>query len=323
MYAVLVFRLLSLALRAIPASASYAGAHLIALPLAVLPGKRRDTLWQNVAAAHGSGTPTATIRRDVRRAFYHALLNYIDLYRLGRQCAEQELKQIYVPDWRPLDEALALGKGVILVSAHLGNFDTVAQLLALRGLQVYIPVEPVTPPELLDALRAQRGIFGIELDPIGEDSFHRMAARLKAGRVVVIVSDRDIQGTGEPVSLFGRPVRLPTAAILLGLRTGAPVLAAFGYRYCDGAISGRLCSPFAFNRSPGVSARGRRGLLRDRVQHGLRELVGALEDAIRMDPGQWVVQQPIFSQESGVVLAAPVQSPLARVAGVAPREHAQ
>jgi KDO2-lipid IV(A) lauroyltransferase len=326
MYPVLAFRLLDLALTMIPARASYPGARMIALLLSVLPTRRREALWRNMAVAHGPGAPIATIRRDVRRALYHALLNYIDLFRLARPDAEERLKQFYVPDWTPLDKALALGKGAILVSAHLGNFDTVAQLLALRGHQVYIPVEPISPPQLLDMVRSRRGTFGIEVDPIGADSFHRMAARLKTGGVVIIVSDRDIQGTGVPVSFFGQPVRLPTAAVLLGLRTGAPVLAAFGHRYCDGSISGRLSPPLAFTRNRGdASGRNEGGTVHDRVRHSLQELAGVLEQAIRMDPGQWVVQQPIFSHESGVASITPVRraAPLAaRMPGVGVRERA-
>jgi KDO2-lipid IV(A) lauroyltransferase len=308
MRAALTFRLLGLVVAWLPVELTYAAAWLLSLVLAALPSRRRAVLEQNLAMAHGPCADPPAVRRDVRRAFYHALLNHIDLHRVGSAGMDDWIEQLYVPDWQPLHDALAMGRGAILISAHLGNFDTVAQLLALRGYQVYIPMEPIKPPQLLALVRAQRTVLGIDIEPIGPDSFRHMAARLKAGAIVIIVSDRDIQGTGVPVSFLGRTVALPPAAILLGLRTGAPVLGAFGHRYCDGSISGRLTQPLTFNRGDadaGSSSTGR--AVRERLHLGMQELVCTLEAAIRMDPGQWVVQQRVFASAPARSAATGVQ----------------
>ena len=168
------------------------------------------------------------------------MLNYVDMFRLARHDAPEFIDSIFVGDWRPYDEAVARGKGVILVSAHLGNFDTFVQTLAVRGERVLIPVERVEPPELLEAIRRQRSTLGTEFVPIGADTFKQLAAHVRSGGVVVMVCDRDIQGTGYPVSFFGHEVSMPQAAIVLAIRTGAPLLGAFGYRHADSSISGRF-----------------------------------------------------------------------------------
>jgi len=232
------------------------------------------------------------------------MLNYVDLFRLARPDTPTFVGSIHVDDWRPYDDAVAQGKGVILVSAHLGNCDTVVQKLALRGSRVLIPIEPIEPPELLELIRRQRAALGMDFVPVSTDTFKRMATHLRTGGTVVIVCDRDIQGTGYPVTFFGHQVSMPQAAIVLAIRTGAAVLGAFGCRHADSSISARFTNGFSFgaereldtpSSAPDLPAAGtQRRSLKTQLDEGMRQLAALLEEAIRRDPGQWVVQQPVF-----------------------------
>ncbi len=280
-----------------PAKAVYTGARLVGLLYSMVPSARRSALSTNIAVVRGLSPGDRAVRRDVRRAFKHAMLNYVDLFRLARPDASAFVDSIYVPDWRLYDAVAARGKGVILVSAHLGNYDTVVQKLARRGTRTLIPVEPVDPPELLHAMRRQRAALGTEIIPVGADTFKQLANHLRSGGTTVIVSDRDIQGTGYPVSLFGQSVSIPQAAILLAMRTGAPIIGAFGSRHKDNSISAHftreilLDGPAPVDLVPGSR---KPQSPRKKLEHGMRELAALLEEEIGRDPGQWVVQQPVF-----------------------------
>lgn len=278
----------STAVCALPRPAAYGAARLLGTGAALLPSARRDALRANVAAAHGLPRGHRAVRVDVRRAFQHAFLNYVDLFNLERRDATELIDSIVVDDWGPFERAEALGKGVIMVSAHLGNFDTVVQKLARRGVRTMVPVELIQPPELLDAVRRSRSVLGIAMEPLGPDTFSRLARHLRTGGTVVILCDRDIQGTGYPATMFGRPVRLPHAAVLLSLRTGAPIVGAFGLRHPDNSISARLIE----GRIPGSAANTG---MRQALGAGMEMLARMIEREIRRDPGQWVVQQPIFT----------------------------
>jgi KDO2-lipid IV(A) lauroyltransferase len=288
MWTVRLFRLLSWAAGRLPLSLLYGLAWPLAVAMSLMPTRRRAALRENIATAHGCSQDDPRVRRDTRRAFWHALLNYLDLLRLGRAGAVARILRIPIPSLAPIDEALARGKGLILVSAHLGNMDTVVQTLAVRGYRVLVPAEEIRPPELLSYMQAQREALGVRIEPIGPETMRLMTAHLREGGIVVILCDRDVQGTGVAVSLFGHQVSLPPAAVLLALRTGAPVIGGFGFRHANGGISGRLTEPLHFSK-------GREGGIRADLAAGMRDIVALLEREIRRDPGQWVVQQPIFS----------------------------
>jgi lauroyl/myristoyl acyltransferase len=220
----------------------------------------------------------------------------VNLFRLSLPETAELVRRIHVPTLQPLDDALAAGKGAIIATAHVGNLETIVQKLALRGDKVLIPVEPIRPPALLDLIRTRRGALGIQIEPIGPDTFRQMTSHLREGGIVIIVSDRDVQGTGQLVPFFGRMVRLPNAAILLALRTGASLLVAFGYRHRDNRISGRVAEPLEFRS--GAKGSGSRSLRAD-LEEGMRVLAAIMEQEIRHDPGQWLVQQPVFRPAAG------------------------
>lgn len=308
-----LFRLLSWIACRLPLGLLYAVAGLAARVLSLLPTVRRAALRENIAVAHGLLTDHPRVRLDARRAFWHAQLNYIDLLRLGRPGARERIMRIPIPPLAPIDEALARGKGLIMISAHLGNTDTLVQTLTVRGYRVLVPTEGISPPELFAYMQAQREALGLRIEPIGPDTMRVMSAHLRSGGIVVILCDRDVQGTGITVSFFGREVALPGAAVLLALRTGAPVLGAFGFRHPNGSISGRFGGELTF-------VKGRQGGIRADLAAGMQDIAAMLEREVRRDPGQWVVQQPIFSAPRPS-LAARLRHHLARrpAAGAQPR----
>jgi lauroyl/myristoyl acyltransferase len=282
---------------AVPRGPAYSLARAAGMVFALVPSSRRSALTSNIAAAHGLPTDDRRVRHDVRRAFENAILNYVDLFGLERHDAPEHVDSIAVDDWNPYFDAESRGKGVVLFSAHLGNFDTVVQTLAVRGRRVFIPVENIEPPDMLDALRKRRALMGMDIAPVGPDTFKQMTATLRAGGTVVIVCDRDIQGTGTPVTFFGHTVNLPQAAVLLAIRSGAPLVGAFGRRFDDNSISGRFTAEIDLSR--GKSAMPRQSV-RQAVEWGMSELVSVLEQEIRRDPSQWVVQQPLFTPRESV-----------------------
>jgi hypothetical protein len=83
------------------------------------------------------------------------------------------------------------------------------------------------------------------------------------------------------------------------MRTGAPILGAFGYRHKDNSISAHFAREILLDGAAAVdpSPDGRKSRApREQLEHGMRELAALLEEEIGRDPGQWVVQQPVFVQ---------------------------
>jgi KDO2-lipid IV(A) lauroyltransferase len=112
------------------------------------------------------------------------------------------------------------------------------------------------------------------------DTIKQALRELRAGGTLVILADRDIQGNGRCVPLFGRPVRLPVGAFDLAARTGAAVVPGFVRRVDDRHWEIHVLPPLELPE----------GLSRDeQAEAGLRLFAGLLEEWIRRDPTQWVV----------------------------------
>jgi lauroyl/myristoyl acyltransferase len=288
--------------RALPRPVAFHGGRLLGIGFSFLPTTRRRGLRANLAVAMDLPIDDRRVRKASRVAMGHWLLNFVDLFRIGRADFPAMIRRAHVDGWDLFNEAYALGRGVVLVSAHLGPYETIVQRLADMGIEVLIPIERIEPPELLDIVCAGRVARGLRVVPIGPDAFRAMASMLKQGGVVVVVSDRDLAGTGEPVCFFGRRVTLPSAAVLLALRTGAPLMGAFAHRDRLGRISGRFTPVLDLGQRRARLPDGKMPArtLRAAVAEGMKEVSALLEREIRRRPSQWVVLQPLFDRlESG------------------------
>ena len=97
-----------------------------------------------------------------------------------------------------LDNALALGKGVIIVGAHLGNFSVVARTGAARGYKISIVAEDIKPPKLYDYVNKLRGHFGLEIIKLHSAQVRTIYHLLRNNEVLALAVDRDVTGDGIP-----------------------------------------------------------------------------------------------------------------------------
>jgi len=187
-----------------------------------------------------------------------------------------------------LEAAHALGRGVVVALPHLGNWDVAGAWIAARGFPVTTVAETASPPELFDWFVATRERLGMRVVPLGRAAGSAMVHDLGAGRVVCLLSDRDITGDGVEVTFFGEPTRLPGGPALLALRTGAPLLPvglSFGPHRAHGA---RILAPLATER---------RARLRDDVIRVTQDLASNFEQLIRAAPDQWLMLQPMWPSD--------------------------
>ncbi len=124
------------------------------------------------------------------------------------------------------------------------------------------------------------GLYGV---PLGEGSSAVVLNALKEGKVVGLVSDRDLVGNGVEVEFFGERTTLPGGAATLALRTGATLLPAAVYRGPENWHTGVVYPPIDTTRT---------GSLRKDVTRLTQELATAFEQMIRRHPEQWHLYQP-------------------------------
>ena len=125
-----------------------------------------------------------------------------------------------------LDALLAEGKGLVVVTLHLGNWEVGLRLLARRGAPVTVvlrPEEGEGPARFESAARADAGI---RIVAAGESAWSGLDTLLvlRRGGIVAVQADRSFGPMPERVILFGAPVDLPAGPVALAQASGAPLL---------------------------------------------------------------------------------------------------
>jgi lauroyl/myristoyl acyltransferase len=211
-----------------------------------------------------------------RRVFVEQARNYVEIFSIPTTDPKKLLAEVRADGWEHVAHAYEQGRGVILASAHLGPVSFVGQIVLAHGYPVALPVEVATS-EFQRSVNRARGGAGLQL--INTDSALGIFRFLREGKVLGILADRAVTGVGERVEFFGRPALLPSAAVVLSMRTGAPLVPSFAGR-TDGVLTARFEPPLDIPSTGDRAAD---------VREGVQRFARVLERYVRSAPEQWTV----------------------------------
>ncbi|HEX5499220.1 MAG TPA: hypothetical protein VFX03_08340, partial [Thermomicrobiales bacterium] len=171
----------------------------------------RANVIANIGQVVGPRVPLAAKERMARNIFRITARNFADLVRAPRMSRDELVRSIPVVDgdWAYLDEPLARGQGVVLVSAHLGAFDFIGHVLAARGYPLTTVTGRTTTRFLFDAVTSLRQKGGMEMAEASPSGIRKVILALRKGQVAAFVADYDLFQNGLPVHFFGRETTLP------------------------------------------------------------------------------------------------------------------
>ncbi len=221
--AYLGLRLLLSAMRPLPRPLSLAAGAALGRAARDLFGMRRDVADRNLAVAFPE-LDAAARRALARRSYAH----------FGRVAAESLLLAGGGPTAVPplvgrfegeelLRSAVALGRGIIMLTGHLGNWELAGSFVAALGLPVAAVVKPPSNRWVAGYLERSRRRAGMETIPMPE-AVAAVPRALAAGKVVGLVADQGAIRSATWVPFFRRPTQTAVGPGLFAARTGAPVL---------------------------------------------------------------------------------------------------
>jgi len=233
----------------------------------------------------GSNSGRRRLRRTVIRMFQNNVRNYLDLFTLPYISSEKILNVMDIEGIEHLEQALALGKGVILFSAHFGPFNYLAQWISIKGYQLIIPVEHLKDERTLDLTLKLRNSQGVQFLPLGGSAPMRTIIKaLRNNQIVLITADRAVEGESVEKLFFGEPARLPIGPVALSQRTGAALVGACGWYTSRTRIEGKFV-PLTLELSE---------VEQKNTDTVMCALIDRLEQYIKPHPEQWVVFSPIW-----------------------------
>lgn len=283
MWLYLAFKFAGLTLAYFPRKVGYLVARIVADTVYLLSPSMRASISDNMKHVLGPDVESARLKRAVRGVLRNAARNYFDLIKIPHTKLADIESSLVVSGWNHMEAALESGKGVILVTAHLGSFDVAAQILAVRSVKTIGLVEPLEPPSLLRHVIALRNSKGLNFTAAQAGVPKAVMRSLRRGETVVLACDRDVGKDGMKLNFFGEETSMPSLAVRLAMRKGAVVIPVLSWRRDDGRYD-MFFEP-AIDIVPGGD---------EAVARNMEQIIRVMENFIRRCPEQWAVLGPIW-----------------------------
>lgn len=180
------------------------------------------------------------------------------------------------------------GRGVIYALPHMGDFEQAGLWVNRYGAGTFTTVaERLKPESVFQKFLAFRQSLGMEVLPTtgGPHPFGVMAQRLRAGKLVCIVADRDLSDTGVEVEFFGEKALFPAGPAALAVQTGAALMPVSCW-----FVGETEWAAHVYDEIP-VPASGTR---KEKAAAMTQELARVFEQAIREHPEDWHMLQKVF-----------------------------
>ena len=255
-------------------------------------------LRSNLAHVLPDASP-GELRRVVGRNLRDLARTWVDVMAMRFE-GDRISEGLVVMDVDRYIEAFDRGRGVAVISLHLGSWERGLAAGNSIGYPMALLAEYLRPPQLFDRVVASRVAQGVRVVPIdiaairsGDSATARRlgfaAMRdvfriLRGGGAIALAMDRDLIGNGEPFLFFGAEARIPVGVIDVAMRAGSAIL------------------PISLPRIPGANgvivhpeiAWDPSAPRDEELRRVVREILALFERVIREYPEQWHVLDPIW-----------------------------
>ncbi len=165
---------------------------------------------------------------DLAKAGMRSYLRYwCDTFRSADWDTGRIQNTVTCNDVELLLEPVRSKRGVVVALPHAGNWDHAGSFFCSQGIPLVTVVERLKPERLFRRFLQYREAIGMEALPLDGRVMGTLATRLREGKLVALVADRDLSRSGIEVDFFNGPARMPAGPALLAIRTGADLLTAY------------------------------------------------------------------------------------------------
>ncbi|HTV03366.1 MAG TPA: lysophospholipid acyltransferase family protein [Luteitalea sp.] len=239
----------------------------------------RDALVDNLRVVLPHETE-AQLRRRAYRTCHTYTDDWMDFMRSLSWSREKVLERFTYEHPERLTEALALGRGAILVTGHYGNWEAGSVMMKALGMPLTVVAMPEPDPTVNRIRRQVRASLDVDTLEVRQslDTPLQIRRRLSEGRIVAMLMDRAVDRDRVAVTMFGRQVNFLGTPALLAYLTGAPIVPMFMVRQGRGRFRAVPQEPILVDR---------RGDRATQVQHTTQAVATLLERQIATRPECW------------------------------------
>lgn len=188
-----------------------------------------EILRKNVSIAKGLNTSDKEVTKVVRKIYTNWFMNVVDFLKHPLVNKENFKKRIELIGLENLDKALEKNKGVVIFTAHLGNFEWGAARIAVEGYKIWgTGLTRKYKPTMMffENRRLSKGLRTLYANKVMLNVFKI----LKNNEIIAIPTDFDPLGTAKKHKFFGKLAYIPSGSVEIAMKTGAPLLPSFIWR---------------------------------------------------------------------------------------------
>jgi len=217
------------------------------------------------------------LKTHIRKIFKNFSLYLVDFFRLEKLSFEYISRHVQLVNLFHVDEALDRGKGVIILSAHIGNWEFGGVGMGMAGYPLSVVALEHKDKRVNEFFVKQRQDKGVKVIPISI-ALRRCFGVLKNNEILAILGDKDFTSHGFTGKFFGRDTVLPKGPGLFSLKTGAAIVPGFVLRTHDDYFKLVFEKPIYGTPT---------GDIDKDIETLTAEYIKIVESYIRMHPTQW------------------------------------
>jgi KDO2-lipid IV(A) lauroyltransferase len=249
---------------------------------------KRRIAKHNFAIVLGRPSTDREVARVARRSFRNFAKYIVEIMRFPVLSVADFERMVAVEGWEHLRGALALGKGVIFVSIHFGNFELGGARIS-DEIPLNVIADELDNERLMDLLvgnRAHKNITLLSPDGAAKKVLHALRRNEMVG-LMMDLGPRAQAFDNVEAEFFGTPTSFPAVAASLARVSGAPIVVSACVRHRDNTFTGIALPPIFVVRTKEAA---------EDVQHATQAIARGLETFVARWPDQWYIFRPMWPQ---------------------------
>jgi len=250
----------------------------------------RRAVRENLRVALGDPVSQRELRRITRRVFDNVTKSFADSFFVAALPPERWAEVVAPPVGdRHIAQALQRGKGAIILTGHIGNWEVGGIALGQAGGQTHMVYMPDRFASFEQARNKARDLQKVHALPMGSsfDTALRVIRLLAENKIITMKGDRSLNGEGITIPFFGRDTVFPKGPFLVSYISRAPILPAFiilnrDDRYVP-IVEAPIYAEHTGNRDDDIGTLALR-------------MARVIEEYIRRYPDQWYMFYPFWKQ---------------------------
>lgn len=272
----LIYKTAQLLALLLPLRIAYKTAAFVSTCQFYVSGKDRRAVIENLKVVFKIDDESK-LREPAKEIFVNFARYLVDFFRFSRLNENYIAQNVSIVGRDILDAALKEGKGAILFSAHLGNYELGGGVVSLLGYPFNVVALDHKSRLVNEFFIKQRERLNVKVIPLGA-ALKRCYSSLKKGEILGILGDRDFLNNGIRVKFFGKDCLIPKGAAILSMRTQAVIIPTFFVRLPNDTFELIFEKPVSCSTTDNFE---------DDVRRITEKLVRILEEKIRKYPYQW------------------------------------